>query len=144
MSVFQSPDSAEGKERARWDRPRNQIVDGIAGMKNVGFEEYPKSIYRAGRPSHGNVDITGIKTVHSREQEDVAIGQGWSRSIEAAIDRVHATDRELAQAAAERAYTERTMSPAAQKEAATFEAETVQHVAEIPEKRRPGRPKKTV
>jgi len=144
MSVLISPDSQEGKELARWNRPRNVIVDGVAGMKNVGFEEYPKSIYKAGRPKMANVEITEVKTVRSEEEERIAIGQGWGRTIEHAIQLVHDQHNTFAKLAAERAHVERSMSEKAQAEAAAFESETVQHVPEIPvaHKKR-GRPRKT-
>lgn len=142
MAIFIPPDSWEGKERAKWDRPRNQTVDGVPGMKNAGYEPYPKVLYRAGRPDHGNVKITGSLTVHSIEQEDVAKGQGWAESQEQAIAAVHDRDTEYAKLAAERAYHERRMSEKAQQEAAAVDSQTVYHVPVIPETpiRRRGRP----
>ena len=141
MAVWVAPDSVEGKERARWETPKNQTIHGMPGMKNAGYEEYPKCLYKAGRPTKANVEVSGSLTVHDEQGERLALGQGWSRTQEDAIQRYHDNDREMATLAANRAYQERTMSEQAQAEAAAFESETIQHVAEIP--RRPGRPKKT-
>ena len=145
MAILISPDSVDGKELARWITPRNQMVHGLPGFKNVGYEEYPKCLYKAGRPTKANVEISGSLTVHDESQERVALGQGWSRTQEDAIQRYHDHDREMATLAANRAYQERTMSEKAQAEAAAFESETIQHVAEIPRtpvrRRGPNKPK---
>lgn len=141
MAVWVAPDSVEGKERLRWETPKGQLVNGLPGMKNAGYEEYPKCLYRAGRPNKANVEVSGSLTVHSEQEERLALGQGWSKTQEDAIQRFHDNDREMATLAANRAYQERTMSEKAQAEAAAYESETIQHVAEIP--RRPGRPRKT-
>ena len=37
MAILISPDSADGKELARWNTPRNQMVHGLPGFKNVGY-----------------------------------------------------------------------------------------------------------
>ena len=145
MAVWVAPDSVEGKERARWETPKNQTIHGLHGMKNVGYEEYPKCLYRAGRPDKANVKVTGSLTVHTDQEEAVAIGQGWSLTQEDAIQRVHDQHVEFAKLAAERAFYEQRMSDAAQKEAAAYESGTVQHVPVIPEvpvKRKGGRPPK--
>ncbi len=137
-----TPQSVEGRELRRWDLPKSR-----GGMNRDGYEEYPKCLYKAGRPDHANVKVTGSKTVRDEQEERLALGQGWSVTQEAAIELVHKTHTEMGKLAAERAYVERRMSPKAQAEAAAFESETIQHVAEIPVqpiKRRPGRPKKAV
>jgi hypothetical protein len=149
MSILISPDSPDGKELARWNTPKNQKTDhGLLGMKNVGYEEYPKCLYRAGRPTKANVEISGSLTVRDESEERVALGQGWSRTQEDAIERNHDRDREMAKLAANRAYQERTMSESAQREAAAFESDTVQHVPVIPEtpiktRKKPGPKPKT-
>lgn len=141
MSLLIAPDSAEGKERARWDRPKNQRdEEGQFGMNRVGMEVYPRVLYRAGRPTHGNVMITGFHSVHSDDQERVARGQGWSLTQEDAIAAVHAQDTEHATLAAERAYHEPQMSAGAQREAQAVDEQTVFHVPTIPEKKKRGRP----
>lgn len=143
MSLFIAPDSPEGKERSRWDRPRNTTVDGIPGMRCVGFEEYPKALYRAGRPNMGNVAITGSTTAHTQDQESILRGQGWHTTQEAAIQAVHAQHVEFSKLAAERHYVERSMSARAQAEAESYDAETVQHVPVIPEApKKRGRPRR--
>ncbi len=135
-----TPNSPEGIERAKWDRPRSQ-----GGMRPDSFEAYPKAMYRAGRPDQANVKIVASQTVRSEGEEDVAYGQGWRPTQEAAIALVHQTHTEHGKLAAERAFHEFRMSEQAQREAAAFEGETVQHVPVIPEtpiRKRPGRPAK--
>lgn len=131
------PNSPEGQERARWDRPKSQ-----GGMRCNGFESYPKTLYKAGRPDHANVKITESITVRSEGEESVMFGQGWRPSQEDAIALVHAEHRDHATLAAERHYAESRMSEAAQREAAAVDASTIYHVPVIPEtpiRKRPGR-----
>lgn len=124
-----TPQSPEGIERKKWDTPKR-----LGGYGPNGHEEYPKTLYKAGRPTKGNVEITESRTVHSESEELVAVGQGWARTQEAAIQLVHDTHVEHAKLAAERHYAERSMSEAAQREAAEADEGTVQHVPVIPEK----------
>src|SRR5258706_8252922 len=131
MSILISPDSVEGKLRNQWECPKNTVVDGLPGMNRVGYEEYPKCLYKAGRPTGGNVQVTGSLTVRSESEERMQLGQGWSRTQEEAIQQVHDTHVEMAKLAANRAYQEQTMSESARKEASDYESETVQHVAVI-------------
>jgi len=134
-----TPNSPEGQERMRWDRPKSQ-----GGMRCDGFEEYPKSMFRAGRPDHGNIKITESCSVGSAHEEARQYDDGWRPTQQAAIDLVKARDQEIAELAAERHYVERSMSPAAQREAAAVDEATVYHVPAIPETpiKRRGRPKK--
>ena len=134
MAIWIAPDSAEGVERAKWERPKNQMADGVHGMNRVGYEEFPKCLYKAGRPKMGGVEVTESTTVRSEQEERLALGQGWARTQEDAIQLVHDQHTELATLAANRAYHEQRMSEPAQREAADREAamDTVQHVPELP------------
>lgn len=151
MAIWIAPDSAEGVERAMWDRPANQTArdrltgKDIPGKNRVGYQEYPKVLYRAGRPTMANVAITGSITVHDEQQELVAVGQGWCRTQEQAIQRVHDEHMEMATLAANRAWHDQRMSESARAEAEAREAahDSVQHLPDLGEApRRRGRPKK--
>lgn len=128
MAILVSPDSAEGIERLKWETPKSQ-----GGMRCNGYEEYPKAMHKAGRPTHGNVMLTESVTAHSADQEAVLRGQGWHASPLDAINAVHQDHVEHSRLAAERHFTERTMSEPAQREAAAVDASTVYHVPAIPE-----------
>lgn len=135
-----TPQSAEGIERRKWEQHYGPL--GAPGNPYV-FREYPKTLYKAGRPNKSNVEITGSITAKDAREEAVLKGQGWAVSQEAAIQAVHEQHREFATLAAERHYHEQFMSEAAQREAAAVDRETVQHVPVIPETpiKRRGRPK---
>lgn len=122
-----TPNSPEGIERAKWDRPKSQ-----GGYNRDGYEEYPSVMYKAGRPNMANVAITGSRTVHSDAERLIARGQGWSDTQEAAIAAVHAAHVEHGKLEAERAFQTMRMSEKAQRDAAAREPETVQHVPDLP------------
>lgn len=141
-----TPTSPEGIERRRWERPRNVLENGVPGMNRVGHEEYPKSLHRAGRVKGARVDVVDSKTVRSEEEERIAVGQGWSRTPNEAVEAFHAAYNESAKQAANRAYHDQRMSEPARREAERIEQTTdgLAHLGEIPEQpiRRRGRPKK--
>ena len=73
MPMIITPDSAWGRELARWNTPRNQFVrmsdDSIAldvngqpmkGMNAIGHEEYPKMLYRAQVLPNGKASVGEI------------------------------------------------------------------------------------
>jgi len=77
------------------------------------------------------------RIVQDQAEESRAHEDGWRESPEAAIQFVHERDRTISTAAAERAYTDARMSPAAQAEAKEAEkAHDDLHLPAVPEKRR--------
>jgi hypothetical protein len=68
-------------------------------------------------------------------------GEGWRDTPTEALAYREHLEREVATEAAARAQRDKRMSPAARAEAAEADAETIDHVPVIPEKRR-GRPRK--
>lgn len=136
------PGSPEGQERRKWEQHYGPL--GSPGNPYV-YREYPKTLYKAGRPSHTNIEITGSITAHDADEEARLRSQGWAVSQEAAIEAVKAQHVEFSKLAAERHYQERFMSEPAQREAAQAdEAAGVQHLPAVPETpvRRRGRPAK--
>lgn len=111
------------------------------GHANHPFEMYPKMLYKASS-EFGGAQISGTQIVHDEVQERVALGQGWSDGQEAAIAAVAARETEMAKLAANRAYNEKWMSAAAKAEANEIDEQTMEHLPEIPEARKRGRPKK--
>ena len=85
------------------------------------------------------------KVVATEGEYLILKGQGWTDDPQSAMDRFEEEEQALGRAAAERAYTDQTMSEAAQAEAVEYEKTTSRHVPEIPEvARKRGRPKKVV
>jgi hypothetical protein len=77
-------------------------------------------------------------TVRNRQEYDRAVAQGWVRGQEEALQRAEAFEIEMGNEAAARAYRDRTMSDAAQREAQAAEQAMV---PETPIRRGPGRPR---
>ena len=151
MGVFHSPDSAHSKELAKWEQQPTGSVPNPLGWADGGryprrYEVYPKMVYKAGRPTEGNVCIVDDRIVTSEAEERLAQGQGYYDGQEAAIQAIHDQDQALARAAAERAYRDQRMSPDAQAEALAWDQSTSTHLGEIPETpiKKRGRPAKVI
>ena len=83
------------------------------------------------------------KVVASEGEYLILKGQGWTDDPQSAMDRFEEEEQALGRAAAERAFTDQTMSEAAQEEAKAYESTVFQHVPEMPEvAKKRGRPKK--
>jgi hypothetical protein len=80
--------------------------------------------------------------VRSEQEETASLERGWRRTAQEAKERFEGKEKHISDAAAHRAFEDRNMSEKARAEVAAVEAETVEHVAEVPIKRRPGRPRK--
>lgn len=140
MGILLDPQNAEVKERQKWEH-NLVIVNGTpiqpiswldGGKGGMPFHPYPKMLYRAER-ADGGPRISKTHLVHDKDQESIAIGQGWSLTQEAALADVGRRHTEEAKLAAERHATERWMSEGAQAEAAAVDEATMQHVPVIPE-----------
>jgi len=131
-----TPESDYVKELAKWEQRPTELVS--AGMLQAlgkpispPYQEFPKAMYRA-IAATGGPAINGFMVAHDASQERLLTGQGWSSSQDAAIELVHAADRAMAQAAAERAFSDRVMGEKARLEAQRVDDSTPAHVPEIP------------
>lgn len=118
-------------------------------------QEYPRMVYRAERRPNGDIvsfdpvdpesqkwsdmqrerwNENHCKLVNNDSELEKAEAQGWRKTQVEAMEVLKAKDREESREAAERAYRDRNMSEAAQREAALAEASSHRHLAEIPEK----------
>lgn len=142
-----------GKELAKWQRPANYNPD-------APENQFPRMLYLAQKRPDGVVsvnetsdapwnNITGSADQFNRTCQRIvkteaecirAMEQGWRKTQAEAMVRHESKEKHVADSAAHRAYEDRNMSDAAKAEVAQIEAETVEHVAEVPRKR--GRPRK--
>lgn len=142
MSVIHTPESAAGKELRKWEF--GNPADGYRGYRESIVGPWPTMLYQAGRLPGGNVGIVSSQRAENEGEARAAEAKGYHRGGQlAAIEAFHRNEREMAKLAANRAYQDRGMSEAAQREIAAAEAETDEHLPVIPEKRKPGRPKKS-
>jgi hypothetical protein len=127
------------KEHARWNKPYK-------------FEQFPQMLYRAIRRDDGVVVVGDMRderldkqchrTVLSEPERQQALEGGWRESPAEALALFEAKQRSIGEATAHRHYEDRNMSPAAQAEAAAADAATPEHVPEVKEAKRRGRPRK--
>jgi|SRR5436190_4936248 len=131
MSVMHSPDSEYAKERRKWETTHTEY--GPPGRAAV-FTEYPLMIYRAKRPPQGGREPIIEHVIVDNEQEERNMAsRGFVRGPDHAVEALEASERELARAAAERAYSDQRMSARAKAEAETADEQTIAHLGEIPE-----------
>ena len=131
MPVMWSPDSEFAKERRRWETQHSEF-----GPPGRVFEqrEWPLMVYRASRPSTGGkTPILEHYIVADEQEERNMRSRGFVRGPDHAIEMLEASERDLATAAAERAYQDRLMSDRAKAEAAAVDETTISHLGAIPE-----------
>jgi hypothetical protein len=80
--------------------------------------------------------------VNSEDEERNALSRGWRNSPSAALERFEAKEQSIAAVAAHRLYEDRNMSDAAKDEARAADLSSPEHLPEVPEARRRGRPPK--
>lgn len=149
--------------------PWTRIAQGMQPGNPYVKREFPKMLYKAHHyqgqvrcmAAPPNVGLFLSQTELLRAEEEArrftescqrivqdereftrAMEEGWRESPQEAVEFVQARDRAISDAAAHRAYEDRNMSEAAQREIAEAEATIDGHVAEVPVKRR-GRPRKS-
>ena len=188
MGVVVDPRSELGKELNRWNLPRNQFLkdpdteellkgpDGqpIRGMNCIGYEPYPRMMYKAQIFSNGKVSVGEVppharfftnqfeyenqlnyvdsfnrscqRIVHSEEQELIAKGQGWSYTQPEALELYEKQQQEIAFAAAQAEFKAKMMSEQAKREWMAAQDTTSHHVTDVVggSKKRRGRKPKAV
>jgi hypothetical protein len=152
MGVIVTAESEYGKELAKWNAKRPPAA-------------YPRMLYRAqlrpdgvysvhevddrvfgGRPGAAESWTFGCQfTVNDEAEHRKARDGGWRDSHAEAMEYQRGLEKFVSDAAAHRHHEDRLMGEQARAEAEAADASTVDHVAEVPEKRRgwpKGKPRK--
>jgi hypothetical protein len=137
VGLIWSPESKYAQELAKWEQRPTAIVPAemltaLGKPLSPAHQEYPKALYRAVAAT-GGPTIRGFIVAETDRDEARLLNLGWSLSQEAALEKIHAQERDIAQAAAERAFAERRMGERAREEAAAVDASTPAHVPVIPD-----------
>ena len=152
MPMEWSPESQFVKIQRLWNTPKRQ-----GGMNRDGYEEYPRMLYKAQlNPISNRMEVNLTRDVMSADRKDVLLSaenfnnscqmtvnsdaevekyarDGWRKSQAEAMQFVRDLEAFVAEAAANRNYTDRNASDAAKREIAAAEASTHKNLAEIPE-----------
>lgn len=132
--------SPMARERRKWE-----LTQRDGGMRPNGHEEYPKMLYRA-MDVQGRIEVDDQQhcrlIVMSREHEDRAKRDGWCHSVSEARDAMDRQQSAVAEEAAQRAMADRKLSEPARREADAYDQSQSGHVAEIPVRKKRGRPSK--
>ncbi len=167
MGIVRTGESEFDKEMAKWDTPRRMGGYGPDGYEafpmmlskaqkkangQYAVHEMPpmRWLYAPGQIGDAQWDQAVLmaeeftrrcqRTVRNQQEYERALADGWVVGQEQALAAAESYERAIADAAAHRAWEDRNLSEPAQREVAAVEAETHEHVAEVPRKR--GRPKK--
>jgi hypothetical protein len=141
MAMLHNPDSEYAKEMAKWEAHHSPF--GPPGRPYDPNVKFPAMCYRIDSVKGGAPEIVERREAQSETELANLRSRGFGNGAGEAMDAYHARHAALAEAAANRAYTDRNLGDPARREVEAFEASTMDHVAEVPEKRKPGRPKKT-
>lgn len=163
MPVVINPESEYAKELAKFEQHQTKICGDNPPGNPYRFRPYPKMLYKAvklpsgkvvcmpGEPNpafypdvnqfnfamaqHQAIEQSCYKTVHSDDEERTAKHDGWRESPKEAIEHFEALERDIAKAAAERAFSDQRMSEKARAEAKAADEATDDHVPDVPRKR---------
>lgn len=164
MPVVHSPDSELGKELAKWEQhPTKFTSDENRPGNPYQYRPYPKAIYRAVKDAGGKIvcmpgepnpalfldtnaynfavrqqqalEQQCFRTVGNDEEWERAKRDGWRESPTDAIAYFEALERDIANAAAERHFTDQRLSEKARAEAKAADDATAEHVPDIPRKK---------
>ena len=163
MAIIHNPDSEHSRETERWDMPQNQKNrDGKWGFGPIGYEDFPKMMYRAQPNANGKImcgdplaaigDAIGEAfsrscqtIVQNQEESERMIKRGWYDTPDLALSGYERDQKSLADIAAMRHFSDQKMSALAQAEASVIDNATSEHVPSIPAPRKKrGRPRKRV
>jgi hypothetical protein len=121
--------SEREKELKKWNAPYR-------------YREFPKMVFRGATTSTGRVEYV-TRVVDSASEETEAHEAGWVNHPQTALEVETARQAAIGTAAAERAWDDRHLSPAAQAEAAGIDATQLRHVPEMPTGKKPKIPPRT-
>ena len=157
MAIVHNPDSDYSRELEKWNRPTN---DG--GFGAARFEEYPLMVFKAFQRDNGRVmcgdplatvgDAEGEAfsrscqlIVRNDDEHDRALGDGWSKGPDTAIEKFERDMQSIAEVTAQRHFADQGISDLAKAEATQADAATHEQVPAVPitpVKRKRGRPRK--
>lgn len=149
MPIIRTGESDYDKEMRKWDLPKH-----MGGYNANGFEKYPQSLYKAYRNSNGKAmcrDLRGLYSsdpaiqaeseafnrrcelvVKSEEEYQRATRDGWRDTQQEALDLFEDQQRDIAQAAAEAAYSVQRMTEKARAEYEAHDKETEAPAVDVP------------
>jgi hypothetical protein len=129
LGILHSQESVYAKERCKWEA---QATEFGPGLRPFTYQPYPKMLSRAGRTAKGVPTIVEHQIADSDVQEANLLSRGFRDGEDTALELLHAEDRQHAILAANRAASDRTMSPRAHAEAAAIDDTTIEHLPVIP------------
>lgn len=129
MGLAYTKDSAYAKEVAKWEALPG---DWGPGLRPYVYREFPKMLYQVKRATTGGRIEIADQRVAGDEQQELNLKSRDYIELKDAEAWLKHREHGVAELAAERAYVERRMSPAAQAEAAAADEATTQHLPSVP------------
>ena len=154
MAIVHNPDTDYAREMEKWNQPTNN-----GGFGAARFEEYPLMVFKAFQRDNGRVmcgdPLATVGDAFSRscqlivrndDERDRALGEGWSKGPDTAIEKFERDMQSIAEVTAQRHFADQGISDLAKAEATQADASTHEQVPAVPVtpiKRKRGRPRKT-
>jgi hypothetical protein len=131
--IVHNPAAPYAREMAKWEMGYSPFGPPGRPRETVGFQPWPALFYKMTRSAtNGEFLVEHYKEVGSDREASEAERLGYRLGQAAAIAYVESLEQQIAVAAAERAYSERTMSDKARAEAAAADDATSAHLPEVP------------
>lgn len=137
------PDSNYAKEMVKWEA--NYTPYGAPQRPYNPNIKWPAMFYLVGH-KNGQLEIIERREAADENEGNNLYSRGFGNGAAEAVDLFHKRNRDAAELAANRAFSDQRMSEKAQAEAAAKDAETIDHLPVIPEtpvRRKPGPKPKT-
>jgi len=135
VGLAYTKDSAYAQERVKHEALHTDL--GPPG-RPYEYREYPKRLYKAKDAQGREFDAVDVG---SETEEQNMLSRGFRAGRDHAIEALLARQKDVAEAAANRAWHEQRMSEKARREAAEADDATPNHLPVVPEKPRPPRRK---
>jgi hypothetical protein len=162
MAVVAQPETAAGRELAKFEQHRTKYTsDDVPPGNPYQYRQFPQMLYKANyHPIEKRMvcmadppqliafatqaefqraenyveqfNRSCYRIVKSEDEERIAKNDGWRNSPKEALDECERSRRAVADIAANRHYSDQTMSESARAEAASADASTDDHLADIP------------
>lgn len=143
--IVYNPATPHAREMAKWEMGYSPYGPPGRPREEIGYQAWPAMFYKMRRSdTNGDFLVEHYQEAGSETEALNLEAVGYRLGQTAAIAYVEGLEQAVAVAAAERAYSDRKLSPRARAEAAAADEASGQHVGEVPITpiKRRGRPKK--
>lgn len=131
--IVHNPAAPYAREMAKWEMGYSPYGPPGRPRETVGYQPFPALFYKMKRsPTNGDFIVEHYQEAKDEAEARNLESQGYRLGQVAAIEYVTSLEQAVAVAAAERAFSERSMSDKARAEAQKADDATGAHLPEVP------------